>query len=165
MLAGELRLSIRVEVPKGAHVKRDASGRAELRSPLPCPFNYGSLPGSRAPDGDPVDAVLLGPRLGFGAEASAPLRAVVHFIDAGRFDPKLILSSQPLSRWQRAQILSFFSLYAAGKRALDRLGGGRECTANLGFGAWPAALGPPPPAALLTAHWHLRSSISREALP
>lgn len=138
------RCAVRIEVPKGALTKRDATGRVELYSPLPCPFNYGSLPHSLAPDGDPLDAVLLGPRLAFGAHAQASLQAVLHFIDAGRSDPKLILSPTPLRPSERAQVRAFFALYAAVKRALHPTQ--RECTASLGFGPWPAGLPLPPQA-------------------
>ena len=33
-----------VEIPRGSFLKRGSSGRVDFVSPLPCPFNYGSVP-------------------------------------------------------------------------------------------------------------------------
>ena len=70
------RVLVRIEVPRLGLVKRDAH-RIEYISPVPCPFNYGSVPDTLAPDGDPFDAVVLGPRLATGTLVEVPVTGVV----------------------------------------------------------------------------------------
>jgi inorganic pyrophosphatase len=120
----------RIEVPRGSFIKRELHGEARLDfvSPLPSPFNYGFLPGVDGEDGDPVDAVILGPRLPLGAEIERPVVARVRFVDAGQPDSKLVLSDRPLSRRQRMALVGFFRLYAHAKRALNLLRGARGPT-------------------------------------
>ncbi len=112
-------VNVVIEVARFGFVKRDPAGKIDMVSPLPCPFNYGSMPGTLAPDGDPVDAVVLGPRLAPGTELRAPLRGVVDFVDAGAEDPKLIVSEQPLTPWDRTQVNAFFFVYARVKRVVN----------------------------------------------
>jgi inorganic pyrophosphatase len=90
---------------------------------VPCPYNYGSLPGTVGGDGDPVDAVILGPRRRAGERVRLPVRAEVRFIDEGRDDTKLVLSAQPLGGLQRAGLWMFFTVYAQAKRLLARARG------------------------------------------
>ena len=52
-----------IEVPRGGFIKRHPDGAVDFVSPVPCPFNYGSVEGSEAADGDPQDALVLGPTL------------------------------------------------------------------------------------------------------
>ena len=33
-----------IEIPKGSFIKRGSTGQVDFVSPLPCPFNYGSVP-------------------------------------------------------------------------------------------------------------------------
>ncbi|MEL7371452.1 MAG: inorganic diphosphatase, partial [Myxococcota bacterium] len=117
------RIEVVVEVPRFGFIKRDTAGRIDVVSPLPCPFNYGSVPGTLAGDGDPVDAVILGPWRAQGAQFSSYLRGTVDFIDAGEEDPKLIVSDRPLSAWDRWQVTNFFRTYAVFKRGLNRARG------------------------------------------
>lgn len=44
-------VDIVVEVPKGSFVKRLPHGAVDYVGPVPCPFNYGSVPAIPAPDG------------------------------------------------------------------------------------------------------------------
>ncbi len=55
-----------IEVPKGSFLKRGSTGHIDFVSPLPCPFNYGSVPKYLGLEGDLLDAVVLGPRLPLG---------------------------------------------------------------------------------------------------
>lgn len=107
-----------VESPRGSFVKRRADGRVDFVSPLPCPYNYGSLPGTVGGDGDPVDAVILGPRRRAGEHVRLPVRAEVRFVDEGRDDTKLVLSAKPLGTVERAGLVLFFTVYARAKRLL-----------------------------------------------
>jgi hypothetical protein len=50
-------LTVVIDVPRGSFIKRDDDGAVDFVSPIPCPFNYGHVPGSLAEDGDAVDAV------------------------------------------------------------------------------------------------------------
>ncbi len=112
-----------VEVPRGGFVKRGPQGAIDYVSPIPCPFNYGSIPEVAAADGDPLDAVLLGTRRPVGWRQQAAVLGVVHFIDAGVADHKVICGSAPMSRRQRAVVTAFFTAYALVKRAAHRARG------------------------------------------
>ena len=114
-----------IEMPRGTFVKRRADGTVDFVSPLPCPYNYGCVPGTTGGDGDPLDAIVLGPRLAAGTRVSFPVVAEVDFVDEGRRDMKLVLSAVPLSRAQRRGLAAFFRIYAVGKRGLARLRGRR----------------------------------------
>ena len=108
------RVSVVIEVPRGGHVKRDASGRIEVVSPIPCPLNYGSVEGSVGPDGDPLDAVVCGRSLPKGWRGEVPVAGVVRFIDDGRPDDKLVCGEP--RRGEIAAIQAFFHVWAATKR-------------------------------------------------
>lgn len=133
-------LELLVEVPRGSFVKRDATGRIEFISPLPCPFNYGSLPGHSAADGDALDAALLGPRRVAGQRLHVPARAVIRFLDAGQEDDKLICAVMPLTLLDRGLVLGFFHFYALCKRAMNAVRGRRGMTRCLGWGDPDATL-------------------------
>ena len=108
-----------IEVPRGSFLKRGATGRVDFVSPLPCPFNYGSLPALPAPDGDAQDAVLLGPRRAAGQRVHVPVRGVIGFLDAGQADDKLICAERALSLTDQRRVLAFFRFYALCKRLLN----------------------------------------------
>jgi inorganic pyrophosphatase len=126
-----------VEVPRGAFVKRElhAQGGIDFVSPLPSPFNYGYLPALPGQDGDPADAVIMGPRLALGSEVALPPVGRVRFVDAGTRDDKLVLSARPLTARERLALRAFFTAYAQAKRLLNRLRGERGRTAFEGLGA------------------------------
>lgn len=113
----------RIEVPRGSFSKRNATGAIEYPSPVPCPFNYGAVPGARSADGEDADVVVLGPRLPRGHEAVLPVRAVVVFNDAGLEDDKWVCSARPLGRGDRAALVSFFSAYGLVKHLTASLRG------------------------------------------
>jgi inorganic pyrophosphatase len=119
------RLEVVIEVPRFSFVKRDARGAIELISPLPCPFNYGSVPRTRAPDGEGIDALVLGPRVRYGARVWVPPRACARFVDAGLSDPKWICAPRPLTPQDLVQVDAFFHIYAAAKRARNALRAGQ----------------------------------------
>jgi inorganic pyrophosphatase len=122
-----------VELPRGSVIKRRSDGRIDFLSPLPCPYNYGCIPGLVAGDGDPLDALLLGPRLPRGARVRLPVVAVVDFRDAGASDPKVVCSAAPLSARERAGLARFFRVYAVAKRLLSAARGKRGETRFAGF--------------------------------
>ena len=49
--------SICVEVPKWGMIKRNEKGNIDYISPVPCPFNYGSVENILGDDGDLQDAI------------------------------------------------------------------------------------------------------------
>jgi len=108
-----------IEVPRGSFVKRRPDGGVHFRSPLPTLFNYGSVLGTRAADGDPLDALVMGPRLSRGSRVRRTVRGIVDFVDHDLPDPKLVLASAPLSVRERRRIERFFRAYAYAKRWLD----------------------------------------------
>jgi len=112
-----------IELSRGAIIKRRADGSIDFVSPLPCPYNYGSLPGPRGGDGHPIDAIVLGPRLPARARVDLPVVAEVDFVDEGRVDTKLILSAAQLTSAQARGLVAFFRVYTLFKRALARVRG------------------------------------------
>lgn len=125
--------TVRIEVPRWSFVKRKADGRVDLVSPLPCPYNYGSVVDSVAPDGDPLDALVLGPRVDFGVLVETRVWAVMGFVDDGVDDPKLVCSSAPPTELERRGVERFFGVYAAFKRAIGRARGRAPITRRVGW--------------------------------
>jgi inorganic pyrophosphatase len=115
------RARVRVEVPRGSFLKREGS-RVEYVSPVPCPFNYGSVIGTLGADGDPLDAVVLGPALALGAEVEVEVHGVVEFLDDGCEDAKLVCGTPP-SAVEARLLRAFFAAYAPARALLNRLKG------------------------------------------
>jgi inorganic pyrophosphatase len=53
---------VEIEVPRGSFVKRGSTGQEDFISPLPCPFNDGSVPAYIGLEGDLLDELVLGRR-------------------------------------------------------------------------------------------------------
>ena len=143
-MSGPRRL--RVEVPRGAFIKRDEHGQVEFLSPLPCPFAYGSVIGTSADDGDALDAVILGAAPRLGAELEARQVGRVPFVDDGVLDDKLVFWAPTAggpSAADRRLVAVFFWAYAIAKRARARVNGSRAPT-TAGRPEWWSADGPRP---------------------
>jgi len=112
-----------IEVPKGSFVKRGSTGHVDFVSPLPCPYNYGSVPGYVGLEGDLLDALVLGPRLPAGALVRVRAWGAVTLTDRGMSDDKLVCSSNPLTDAERRKVLRFFAFYARCKGLLNILRG------------------------------------------
>lgn len=126
---------VTIEVPRGGHRKRAWSPGGlitEYVSPVPSPFNYGCVRDRPSSDGDPLDAVVLGPRRAPGAEVVVVVRGVVRFTDAGQADPKLVCAGSAVSDADRRTVERFFRRYAVARRLLNRLQGLTGETAFLG---------------------------------
>jgi inorganic pyrophosphatase len=108
-----------IEIPRGSFLKRGSTGHLDFVSPLPCPFNYGSVPEYVGREGDLLDAVVLGPRLPLGARTRVKAWGAVILTDRGMTDDKLICSQRPLSAKQRRIVLAFFHFYAKCKGLLN----------------------------------------------
>lgn len=112
-----------IEIPRGSFLKRGSTGHVDFISPLPCPFNYGSVKTHIGLEGDLLDAVVLGPRLPRGTELTVSAFGSVGLTDRGMYDDKLICSPTPLSAGEKRLVIRFFQLYARCKRLLNLLRG------------------------------------------
>jgi len=108
-----------IEIPRGSFLKRGSTGHVDFISPLPCPFNYGSVPTLLGLEGDLLDAVVLGPRLPLGARVRVNAWGAVTLTDRGMSDDKLICSAIPLGLREQHQMLQFFRMYARCKGLLN----------------------------------------------
>ena len=117
------QLEVVIEIPRGSFLKRGSTGRLDFISPLPCPFNYGSVGANVGLDDDLLDAVVLGPRLPRGTRITLPAFGAVGLTDRGMYDDKLICSQHPITSRQRFLILLFFKFYAMCKGLLNAVRG------------------------------------------
>lgn len=112
-------VEVLIEIPRGSFLKRGSTGSIDFVSPLPCPFNYGSVPTHVGLEGDLLDAVVLGPRLAAGTRIRVIAWGAVTLTDRGMSDDKLICSSAPVSPAQKSEVLRFFRFYARCKALLN----------------------------------------------
>jgi inorganic pyrophosphatase len=108
-----------IEVPRGSFLKRGSNGHVDFISPLPCPFNYGSVPTLLGLDGDLLDALVLGRRLPLGTRIRLKAWGAVILTDRGMTDDKLICSDRSPSVRERENVLLFFHFYAKCKGLLN----------------------------------------------
>lgn len=108
-----------IEIPRGSFLKRGSTGHVDFISPLPCPFNYGSVPNLLGLEGDLLDAVVLGRRLPVDTRIRVKAWGAVRLTDRGMTDDKLICSNHPLTALQRRRVLRFFQFYAMCKGLLN----------------------------------------------
>jgi inorganic pyrophosphatase len=114
-----LEVDVVIEIPRGSFLKRGSTGHIDFISPLPCPFNYGSVPEFLGFDNDLLDALVLGPRLPVGTRIRVKAWGAVTLTDRGMQDDKLICSDHPLSQPERESVLRFFRFYAKCKGLLN----------------------------------------------
>jgi inorganic pyrophosphatase len=113
------RVEVVIEILRGSFVKRGSTGRVDFVAPLPCPFNYGSVPDLVGLEGDLLDALVLGSRLRLGTRITVPAWGAVMLMDRGMVDDKLVCSDRPLRASQRRDVLRFFRFYARCKGVLN----------------------------------------------
>ena len=118
-MAAPIEVEVVIEVPRGSFLKRGSTGQVDFVSPLPCPFNYGSVPTHLGLEGDLLDAVVLGPRLAAGTRLRVPAWGAITLTDRGMSDDKLVCSRLPLQPEQRRGVLRFFRFYACCKGLLN----------------------------------------------
>jgi inorganic pyrophosphatase len=149
--AGTPTVDVVIEIPRGSFRKVGSTGNVDFISPVPCPFNYGSVPAYVGLEGDLLDAVVLGPRLAPGSRVTVHAFGSVGLSDRGLYDDKLICAVEPPGRWRRRAIIAFFHLYAAAKRLLNCWRGRPGLTRCEGWGDAGEAIAraTPKPAA-----WH-----------
>jgi inorganic pyrophosphatase len=129
-----------IEIPRGSFLKRGSTGRLDFVSPLPCPFNYGSVETLIGLEGDLLDAVVLGPRLPRGSRVRVTAHGAIGLTDRGLYDDKLICSSAPIGGIQRQLVVAFFVVYARCKWLLNLLRGRPGRNACEGWGSAAAAI-------------------------
>lgn len=112
-----------IEIPRWSFLKRGSTGHIDFVSPLPCPYNYGSVPDRIGLEGDLLDAVVLGPRLPRGTRVRLPARGAIGLTERGLYDDKLICSAVPVTAAARHRVVRFFHAYNAAKRLLNLLRG------------------------------------------
>lgn len=120
-LPGPPEVEVVIEIPRGSFLKRGSTGHLDFISPLPCPYNYGSVPSYLGLEGDLLDALVLGPRLPLGTRTRVKAWGAVILTDRGMTDDKLICSDRPLDPSERRNVLLFFHLYAKCKGMLNVL--------------------------------------------
>lgn len=118
-LPAALELDVVIEIPRGSFLKRGSTGHIDFVSPLPCPFNYGSVPDYLGQEGDLLDALVLGPRLPRGTRLKTSAWGAVILVDRGLVDDKLVCSERRPSPAERRAVLRFFHFYAKCKGLLN----------------------------------------------
>jgi inorganic pyrophosphatase len=108
-----------IEIPRGSFLKRGSMGQVDFVSPLPCPFNYGSVPRYLGLEGDLLDALVLGPRLPLGTRMRVKAWGAVTLTDRGMSDDKLICSEIRPTALELRKVLRFFHFYAKCKGLLN----------------------------------------------
>ena len=108
-----------IEIPRGSFLKRGSTGHLDFVSPLPCPFNYGSVPSYLGLEGDLLDALVLGPRLASGTRVRMKAWGAVTLIDRGMSDDKLVCAATRPGMTERLFVLAFFHFYARCKALLN----------------------------------------------
>lgn len=108
-----------IEIPRGSFLKRGTSGHIDFVSPLPCPYNYGSIHEYIGGEGDFLDAVVLGPRLPIGSRVRVNAYGAVGLSERFMYDDKLICGLRPVSSREQRNVVRFFRVYAFCKGVLN----------------------------------------------
>jgi inorganic pyrophosphatase len=146
-----LLVEVEIEIPRGSFLKTGSGGQLDFLSPLPCPFNYGSVPGLLGGEGDLLDAVVLGPRLPRGHRLHVPAWGAIGLHERHLYDDKLICAVAPPSSSQRQWVVWFFHFYARCKGLLNRLRRQHGPSYCSGWGSADDAMARARP---LPEHWH-----------
>lgn len=112
---------IKIDTPAWSFIKYNDDGSVDYKSPIPCPFNYGSVLGTKGEDGDREDAILLGKKQEKGTELESNCVGVVRFIDAGENDDKYIFSDSKVTLLQKTSLYLFFRLFSLLKSLKNKL--------------------------------------------
>src|SRR5260370_28965378 len=139
-----------IEVPRGSFLKRGSTGHVDFISPLPCPFNYGSVPTHIGREGDLLDALVLGPRLPLGSRVRVKAWGAVTLTDRGISDDKLVCGIRAPTPSQRRKLLRFFHFYAKCKGLLNAW---RSRPGRNACDGWRTARDAPPRARLREDAW------------
>jgi len=86
------RLEVIIEFPPGSFLKRISTEQMYVVPPFPCSFNYGSIEKLVGLEGDLLDVVAPGARLGRGTRETVQGLGATGMTDRGRYNGKLICS-------------------------------------------------------------------------
>lgn len=114
-----VQLDVVIEIPRWSFLKRGSGGSVDFVSPLPCPFNYGSVRTFIGSDDDFLDAIVVGPRLARGVRVAVYAFGAIGLTDRDMYDDKLVCSLRPLRWWDRRMVLVFMHIYGWSKRLLN----------------------------------------------
>lgn len=131
---------VTIEIPRGSFLKRGSNGEIDFVSPLPCPYNYGSVHDYIGGEGDYLDAVVLGPRLPAGTRVVVQAHGAVGLSERFMYDDKLICADWAPTERECRGILRFFHLYAFCKGILNVLRGQKGRSRCEGWGTAEAAM-------------------------
>ena len=112
-----------IEISRGSFIKRGSTGQIDFLSPVPCPYNYGSVHQYIGGDGDFLDAIVLGPRLPAGSRVQVNAYGAVGMSEGFVYDDKLICATKPISPDDRRNVLLFLRFYAWCKGLLNIIRG------------------------------------------
>ena len=129
-----------IEISRGSFLKRGSAGDIDFVSPIPCPYNYGSIHQYIGGEGDFLDAVVLGPRLAIGARVRVNAYGAIGLSERFMYDDKLICASAPITRGDRRRALLFFNIYAFCKGLLNVTRGQSGPSRCEGWGEASAAI-------------------------
>lgn len=109
-------MKIFIETPKWSFVKykrEEGKFKKALFSPFPTIFNYGFVIGTKAEDGMPIDAIVLGRKLPQGMTIDCGIAGIVQFEDGKDRDDKYIgVKNSSIGLIDRVKIGVFFRIYA-----------------------------------------------------
>lgn len=112
-----------IEVCRGGFIKRGSRGKFDFLSPVPCPYNYGSVQQYIGGDGDYLDGIVLGPRLPRGSRVRVQAWGAVGMTEGQVYEDKLVCSPYALSEDDQRKVLSFLRCYASCKSLLNAFRG------------------------------------------
>lgn len=140
VLAPAPRVEVVIEISRGSFLKRGSNGAIDFISPLPCPYNYGSVCQYIGGDGDYLDAIVLGPRLAAGSRVTVEAYGAVGLSERFMHDDKLICGTATPNDSTKRGILWFFHTYAFCKAILNLLRGRHGWAHCKGWGEASAAI-------------------------
>jgi inorganic pyrophosphatase len=116
-------VAVVIEVSRGSFIKRGSRGQFDFLSPVPCPYNYGSVHQYIGGDGDYLDAIVLGPRLPRGSRVQMPVQGAVGMTERQVYEDKLVCAPHTLDEDEQRKMLAFLRRYARCKSLLNALRG------------------------------------------
>ncbi len=102
-----------IEIVKGSKTKSELheGGGKDKKLHKSCPYYYGYLIGTKSPDGDPADAIIISNKeYKKGQEVNIPLIDVIKMTDNGEQDDKFILAEE-YNEEIRKEIIKFIREY------------------------------------------------------
>lgn len=134
------RVEVVIEIPRGSFLKRGGGGQLDFVSPVPCPYNYGSIHEYIGGEGDFLDAIVLGPRLAVGSKVTVNAYGAVGLSERFIYEDKLICAMHPISSTERRNVLLFLRVYVFLKSLLNVIRGHGGHSSFEGWGDASAAI-------------------------